>query len=363
MTLYLLANATTNSYNKIHPHKINTMTLQHRLQLPTPIIQAPMAGASDATFVVAACQAGALGSLGAGMMSPDEIATQIDAIRSMTTRPFNINLMILSHDESEVFSEPTPEWLSELYASLGVDMALPPRPAHDFSEQLAVLLAKPVSVASFTFGILDKSQVDALHKVGSVVIGTANQRAEVECWAQVGADAVVVQGVGAGGHQGGWMSQDGKGVSTYELLATCRDIGVPLIAAGGITTQAQVRQALDAGASLVAVGTAFLTTHESPVSMLWKDKLLAARADDTILTRAFSGKWARGLKNAFIAQYEDMPIPSYPTQNAYTKALRAYAAKMQEANLLSLWSGVGVDDCRTESVAELIARLTVSYKD
>lgn len=334
------------------------MILQHKLQLSTPIIQAPMAGASDAAFVVAACQAGVLGSLGAGMMSPDDIATQIDAIRAMTDRSFNINLMILSADESGVFSEPIPTWLSDLYASLGVDVTLPSQPAYDFGEQLAVLLAKPVPVASFTFGVLDKSQVDALHDVDSLVIGTANRRAEVECWAQAGADAIVVQGVDAGGHQGGWMAHDGMSLSTYELLTQCQDIDTPLIAAGGIATKEDVVRALNTGATMVVVGTAFLTTRESPISQLWKDRLLGAQVDDTMLTRAFSGRWARGLQNVFMIEHHDKPIPRYPTQNAYTKALRAYATKMQDARYLSLWAGTGVSACRDEYIAELIARIT-----
>lgn len=332
------------------------MNLKERFMLATPIVQAPMAGASNADFVATACKNGVLGSLGAGMMSPEQIHAEIDKIKVSTNQAFNVNLMILDGVATERYSEPMPSWLVDLYDELGVVPVLDERPAHDFTQQFAVLLDNPVPVASFTFGILDKVQVEALHAVGSLVVGTANSVAEVQAWQSVGADAVVVQGVGAGGHQGGWL--DDEKLSTLDLLKLSKQsAAVPLISAGGIASREGVQEMLACGADLVAVGTAFLTTHESPISPLWKARLLNACADDTCLTRLYSGKWARGIATEYVQRFASLDneqLPSYPTLNAMTKTLRAFGASTQNTELMSLWSGVGVQMCRDESVADLV---------
>lgn len=340
------------------------MSLQAKLSLSTPIVQAPMAGASNADFVIKACQLGVLGSLGAGMMSPNQMADEIDKIKAGTDRAFNVNLMILDDKDSQHYQTAMPTWLSGLYDELGVVPALDKTPAHRFCEQLQVLLDNPVPVASFTFGILDKSQVEALQGVGSLVVGTANTPDEVLAWQAVGADAVVVQGLEAGGHQGGWLKLDER-LSAFELLALARQVSdVPLIVAGGMASADDVARAKAQGADLVAVGTAFLTTTDSPISPLWKKRLLNATGNDTRLTRLYSGKWARGVITDYMARFAHLDnegdLPSYPTLNAMTKSLRAYGASSQNSELLSLWAGTGVGACRDESMSELIARLSVS---
>lgn len=339
------------------------MTLQSRLNLSTPIVQAPMAGASNADFVVKACQLGVLGSLGAGMMSPTQIHDEINKIKANTDKPFNINLMILNKNLTSHYSEPMPQWLTDFYDELGITPTLDDKPAHDFDEQLAVLLDNPVPVASFTFGILTKEQVDALHAVGTLVIGTANTPDEVMAWQAVGADAVVVQGVGAGGHQGGWLG--GEKFSTLDLLKLAKAKStLLLISAGGIASRENVKLMLNHGADMVAVGTAFLTTHESPISLLWKTKLFTAQADDTRLTRLYSGKWARGIITGYMKRFahldnnsSDGTLPIYPTLNAMTKSLRAYGTTTNNVDYVSLWCGVGVGECRDESMSELVERL------
>lgn len=335
------------------------MNLQTRLNLPTPIVQAPMAGASNADFVIKACQCGVLGSLGAGMMSPAQIHAEIDNIKAGTDKAFNVNLMILDEKLTAQYSQPMPSWLANFYDELGVTSTLDERPAHNFAEQFAVLLANPVPVTSFTFGILTAWQVEALHGVGSLVVGTANSVAEVQAWQALGADAVVVQGVGAGGHQGGWLG--GEKLSTLELLKLAKQsTTVPLISAGGIASRESVQTMLDNGADMVAVGTAFLTTCESPINPLWKNKLLNATGEDTRLTRLYSGKWARGVVTDYMNRFADLDnddLPSYPTLNAMTKSLRAYGASSQNTDFMSLWAGTGVADCRDESMSELVARL------
>lgn len=337
------------------------MSLLSQLSLSHPIVQAPMAGASHADFVIKACQLGVLGSLGAGMMSPEQISREIDKIKAGTQKAFNVNLMVLDDELTSAYSEPMPAWLSGLYEELGVVATLDDKPAVCFDEQFAVLLDNPVPVASFTFGILDKSQVEALHEVGSLVVGTANTPEEVMAWQAVGADAVVVQGVEAGGHQGGWLDEDGEKLSTLELLKLAKQqTHLPLICAGGIATAESVAQMREHGAELVAVGTAFLTTHDSPISPLWKSQLLSTPPHNTRLTRLYSGKWARGLVTDYMTRFAHLDganLPIYPTLNAMTKPLRAYGASTQNPALMSLWAGTGVGACREESMSELIARL------
>ncbi|OOR88115.1 hypothetical protein B0181_08895 [Moraxella caviae] len=339
--------------------------LMNKLGLRTPIVQAPMAGASNADFVVAACQAGALGSLGAGMMSPDAIADEIAKIKAQTKQAFAVNLMVLDDEQTSKLAGEMPEWLAKKYAELGITPTLDEKPAHDFKAQFAAVLDNPAPVVSFTFGIIDKNAVQALKDKGCIIIGTANYVDEVLAWQAVGADAVVVQGAQAGGHQGGWLHEADEKLDTLTLVEQAKAASdIPLIAAGGIATAEQVAAALAAGADLVAVGTAFLTTHESVISTAWQERLLAASGADTQFTRLFSGKVARGITNDFLrefAQFDGLSshseVRSYPTQNAMTKALRAYAGKAADSELMSLWAGTAVAHCQRESIAHLVARL------
>lgn len=333
------------------------MNLQQVLNLTAPIVQAPMAGASDVDFVVAACQAGILGSLGAGMMSPYAISQAIDGIKKQTDRPFNVNLMVLEKEESQYFTQSIPPWLEQLYQELGIVPKLDERPAQSFDEQLAVLLDNPVPVVSFTFGILSKEQLNALHAVGSLVVGTANSTDEVQAWQAIGADAVVVQGIEAGGHQGGWLSA--ANLSTIKLLTQAKAVSdVPLIAAGGIGTKTQVSDMLQQGADLVAIGTLFLTTNEAPIHQLWQQKLLNSTAKQTRLTKLFSGKMARGIVNDYMQRFASQSdIPTYPTMNAMTKPLRAYANQTNNADFMSLWAGMALEHCRRQSISQLVQSL------
>lgn len=345
-------------------------TFLQRLGLTMPIIQAPMAGASNAGFVVAACQAGIMGSLGAGMMKPEQINDEINAIKALVQGCFAVNLMILSKRLTDRVIEPMPAWLVQCYKSINqpADIEMPPAP--DFAEQLAVLLDNPVPVASFTFGILQASQVDALHAVGTQVIGTANHPDEVLAWIEAGADAVVLQGAEAGGHRGGWLHEQSKPLMLDELWAATKqalataDKSIPLIVAGGIAARQQVQKYLSMGAEAVSVGTAFLTTHEAVIHKAYQARLLSAKACDTALTRLYSGKLARGIITEYMRQFAQFDglqrhaqIPEYPMLNAMTKKLRAVSTQMHNTEMMSLWAGMGVEHCRDETISQLVARL------
>ncbi len=343
------------------------MTLLNILNLTHPIVQAPMAGATTPELAVMVSNFGGLGSLGAGTTAPDILDKQIDTIKSLTDRPFMINLMVLSEHESSTFDTEVPAWLSQYYQENNIEFTLPERPALSFAEQLQVLYDNPVPVASFTFGIISAEQVQRLQSLGTRVIGTANHPNEAKAWADIGADAVCVQGMEAGGHRGGWLSQsenDPLGLLTL-ISQTRACTNIPLIAAGGIMTGQAIKAIQTAGAELAQIGTAFLTTDKCGINDIYKQALLDAsqdkRSTETCLTRLFSGKQARGLLNDYLrnfAQFESATeLPPYPQLNAMTKFMRAHATENSDAEHQSLWAGQAVALVRQESTIELLERL------
>lgn len=344
------------------------MSLLNTLSLTYPIIQAPMAGgATTPELIACVSNFGGLGSLGAGMTAPDVLNSQINTIKTLTDRPFMVNLMVLSEYESSTFDTDIPAWLSQYCQDHNIEAALPEYPAQNFADQLQVLFDNPVPVASFTFGIISADQVQHLQSVGTRVIGTANHPLEAKAWTDIGADAVCVQGNEAGGHRGGWLAQsetDPLGLLT--LISQTRSLtDIPLIAAGGIMTAQDINAIQEAGAELAQMGTAFLTTDKCGINDTYKQALLDAgqgkRSTETRLTRLFSGKLARGLLNKYLrdfAQFEsEHNLPPYPQLNAMTKFLRADATKRLDAEYQSLWSGQGVSLVRDESTTALLERL------
>ena len=343
------------------------MTLLKTLNLTYPIVQAPMAGATTPELAATVSNFGGLGSLGAGTTAPEVLNDQINTLKALTNLPFMINLMVLSEHDSSTLDSEIPTWLSKYYQEKNIEVTLPKHPALSFAEQLQVLHDNPVPIASFTFGIISAEQVQRLQSLGTRVIGTANHPLEAKAWAEIGADAVCVQGVEAGGHRGGWLPQSAS--DPLELLTlisqtrACTDI--PLIAAGGIMTGQAIKAIQTAGAELAQIGTAFLTTDKCGINDIYKQALLDAsegkRSAETRLTRLFSGKQARGLLNDYLrdfAQYESAhELPPYPQLNAMTTFMRTNANKNLDAEHQSLWAGQGVALVRQERTVELLERL------
>ncbi|MGD7070443.1 NAD(P)H-dependent flavin oxidoreductase [Acetobacter sp. AAB5] len=330
-------------------------TLAETLELALPVIQAPMAGISNAEMVIAASNAGFLGSLGAGMMSPEEIEASLHQIKSETTSAFNVNLFIIDHLPRY---HPAPQdtlFLRHIYEKLELDFTLPNQYAPSFQEQFEVLLHAKPPVASFTFGILTQEQVSRLHAQGIFVCGTATTSAEARAWADVGADAVCAQGIEAGGHRGSFLSDGGNGVGLLPLVREIvKDISIPVIAAGGIMDGEGIVAAISLGAEAVQMGTAFLGCSDTALAPAYR-KALAQHlpAESTVLTHVFSGRLARGIRNQFIEEYgSSQPFP-YPVQNALTQALRKKAARDGNAENMSLWAGQGLRLIRDNSFKEM----------
>jgi nitronate monooxygenase len=251
--------------------------------------------------------------------------------------------------------------LSEVHEKLGLPAPVAPTPAPDpFPAQLEAVLDALPPIFSFTFGIPDRDAMSRLKARGIVILGTATTVEEARQLEQAGVDAVVAQGSEAGAHRGTFLdSFEASMVPTLELVrATASAIEIPLIATGGLMDGRDIVSAINAGASAAQLGTAFLACPESGASEVYKRAILAAKEDTTVVTRAFSGRPARGLRNAFMASVDgkELILP-YPLQNALTRPMRTAAAQQGLADYLSLWAGQGVARACAMPAGELVARL------
>jgi len=329
--------------------------------LPIPIVQSPMVGASSLEMAVAVSQAGGLGGLGAGGLAPDAIEAQAAELRA-TGAPFAVNLFVLgpARPSGDAVSAAI-ERLAPWYAELGLPPPEAPNDfAPDFEAQFAALVRAAPPVASFTFDRLQPGQVEALHAVGSLVVGTATTVAEARAWAEAGADAISAQGAEAGGHRGHFLAEtEASLVGTMALVPTIlAATGLPVLAAGGIMDGRGVAAALSLGAAAAQMGTAFLLADETAISQPWQRAIGGAPDDPTRLTRAFTGRHARGLENRFMREMRGVEgdVPAYPVQNRLTQPMRAAAAKAGEPDLISLWAGQGVKLARPGASGELVRR-------
>jgi len=339
--------------------------LLDKLGLETAIIQGPMGGGpSTPELVAAVSNAGGLGSLGAAYLSPDQIRDAIRRIRSLTDGPFQVNLFVGGW-RTDLSFDPAPmlALLAEIHAALGLSPPAVPQLGPDpYPAQLeAVLDARP-PIFSFTFGIPDRDALSRLRARGILVIGTATTVEEARLLTEAGVDAIVAQGSEAGAHRGTFAAPfEASMIPTLLLTRQIRSaVSKPVIAAGGLMDGSDIVAALDAGASAVALGTAFLACPESGASAAHKRAIVNADRDTTVVTRAFSGRPARGLRNDFIARLEgqESAILPYPLQNAVTRTMRAAAAEQGAAGFLSLWAGTGVARARAMPAGDLVKRLT-----
>jgi nitronate monooxygenase len=331
--------------------------------LPIPILQAPMVGASSPVMALAVSQAGGLGALAAGALSPDAIEAQARDFRAATGAPFQINLFVNkpAHPSGEELAAAIRR-LAPWYAELGeAPPDLPNDFAPDFEAQLAAVVRAAPPAASFTFDRLRPDQVEALHAANVLVIGTATTVAEARAWAEVGADAICAQGFEAGGHRGHFLGEtEASLVGTMALVpAIAAAVDLPVIAAGGIMDGRGVAAALALGAAAVQMGTAFLLTDETAISAPWREAIEQAPDDATRLTRALTGRHARGIENRFMRQMRPVEgeVPAYPVQNRLTQPLRAAAAAAGESDMLSLWAGQGVRLARPGRAGDLVRQM------
>ena len=339
-------------------------TLLQRLGIEHPILLAPMAGSGGTPELAAAVSnAGGLGAWGGGYAKAEEIAATIRRMRQLTAKPFNINLFAGGY-ASDCTIDPRPmlELVGLAHAKLGLPPpVLPPMPADPFDAQLEVILEERPAVFSFTFGIPSPAQMAALKTRGIVTIGTATTAEEARRLAHAGVDAIAAQGAEAGAHRGTFAgSFEGSMVPLAALMREINaSVALPVIASGGIMDGRDIAGCLEQGAAAVQLGTAFLPCAESGAPAVYKRALLEARTDTTVITRAYSGRPARGLSNGFIAMVagKEHSILPFRQQNDLTRPMRNAAGQQGVADFISLWAGQGVARCRSMSGGELVTTL------
>ncbi|MGO4110861.1 NAD(P)H-dependent flavin oxidoreductase [Paenibacillus sp. YAF4_2] len=335
--------------------------LTQKLNIQYPIIQAPMAGGPTTPELIAAVSnAGGLGSLGAGYLTPEQIREAIKEIRKRTNRPFGVNLFVPEQtDVSEDIIEKMNNYLNESRTELGISLnSLTPDLKETFKEQVQVVLEENVPVFSFTFGIPSQNIIQEMKQHGIVIIGTATTVEEGIQLEATGVDAIVAQGSEAGGHRGAFLGNANDAlIGTMALLPQLVDhVAVPVIAAGGIMDGRGLVASLALGASAVQMGTAFLVCPESGAHVVYKGKVMTSSEDSTEITYAYSGKAARGIRNDFINKMRFYPgiIPAYPIQNALTRDIRQAAAKANNPEYMSLWAGQGVRLAKELTASDIV---------
>jgi nitronate monooxygenase len=329
-----------------------------------PIAQAPLAGGpSTPALTAAVADAGAYGYVAGGYLTAEGLHQAITATRRLTGRPFGVNLFVPGPvgDAAEVARYAAR--LEPEAARLGVALGAPRWDDDAFAAKLEVARAAAVHQVSFTFGCPDEAAVERLHAAGTEVAVTVTSAAEAQAATAVGSDAVIVQGAQAGGHQGTFLEPGPNVAPLLTLLAEVRAAtALPLVAAGGIMGDAEVAAALGAGAAGVQVGTALLCTPEAGTSPLYRRVLLTRRYPRTVVTRAFSGRWARGLANEFAERHAEQAPAAYPEVHHLTRPLRAAATEAGDPGVPNFWAGQGWQQVRSEPARAVIARLAAGAR-
>jgi nitronate monooxygenase len=340
------------------------------LEVEHPILQAPMAGSTSPELVAAVSSSGALGGFGAAGSSPGDLRSTIREIRALTDRPFNINLFNECTEEYDREARPG-QRLNELLESYHAEVQLGPVPEPiplfgPAAEQLEVVLDERVPVISFHFGV-DARTVSSAHDAGAKLLCSATTLSEARYLEEAGVDAIIAQGAEAGGHRGTFDGDYRRAlIGTLALVPRVVDeVSVPVIAAGGIMDARGVVACLALGASAVQLGTAFLGCPEAPAPTVWRDALVTAEAETTIVTEVLSGKPARAIRNRYIDELEaieEPPLP-YPAQYSVSRELRREATRRGDPSFLAIWAGQGVGLIRRQPAAELVRQLVTDSRD
>jgi nitronate monooxygenase len=329
------------------------------MELRVPIVQAPMAGGpSTAALAIAVCEAGALGFLAAGYRSASQVQEEMAAVRAGTSGAFGVNVFApptAPADREAV--EAYARRLGPLAERTGVDLGEPRFDRDEFEEKVGLLAEEPPAVVSFTFGCPDDELIDRLRGQGAEVWVTITDVKEAVNARDAGADALVVQGVEAGGHRGSFVDRAGRvDHGLLPLLQLVRaEVDVPLIASGGIVTGRGVAAVLAAGAVAAQLGTAFMLCPEAGTSAAHRRAISSARP--TGLTRAFSGRLARGIVNRWQdAHTADAPL-AYPEVHHLTSPLRARAREAGDEDAINLWAGEAHALAEARPAAEVVSSL------
>ena len=327
-------------------------------RVPLPIVLAPLAGGpSTPALTAAVCEAGGLGLLAGGYLSAAQTAESIAETRRRTSRPFGINLFVPGAGPAEPSSYR--RYVDELRRwaePLGLPLGSPEYSDDDWQAKLELVVAQRPAVVTFTFGCPDRDTLRRLRDAGSETWVTVTSTQEARQAQDAGADAVVVQGAEAGGHRASFI--DHPALEAYALLPLLQEVrravGIPLVASGGIAGGDGLAAVLAAGARAGQIGTAFMLCPEAGTSPAHRDAI--ASDAPTALTRAFSGRLARGIRNRFMSEHADAPV-AYPEIHYVTAPLRRHAREHGDAEAINLWAGEAHALARAVPAAEVVERI------
>lgn len=338
------------------------MKPHHRLlDILPPIVQAPMAGVQNHRLAASVCEAGGLGSLPAAMLSLPDLQSELQALHQSTQNPYNVNFFCHAPPApDDVRQQAWHRTLAPYYRELGLDPeTIPTGPGRvPFSAEAAhVLEVFRPAVVSFHFGLPSPELVARVKSWGSLVLSSATTVAEA-LWLQAhGADAIIAQGLEAGGHRGMFLTDElSTQLGTFALLPQIvQAVQLPVIAAGGISSAAGIAAAKALGAAGVQVGTAYLCSHEATTSALHRSALQSPAAQHTALTTLFSGRPARGIANRLMRELGPLnaAAPAFPLATAAIAPLRAAAEAAGSSDFTPLWSGQNASGCRDLPAADI----------
>ena len=316
------------------------------------VVLAPLAGGpSTPELAAAVANAGGLGFVAAGYLTPDELAARLERTRELSDGPLGVNVFVL--EERPVDGAAVAAYARQLQVE-GNEVGEPRFDDDRLAEKLEVALDAGVDVISTTFGPPPEGLADAARAAGIAVWATVASAEDARRAVASGADVLVVQGSEAGGHRASFDDTDERDAPLLELLGALRTVGLPLVASGGIADRATADAARAAGAAAVQAGTAFLLCPEAGTSA--PHRAAVARGGPTAITRAFTGRRARGLVNDFMREHPDAPS-AYPHIHYVTAPLRAAARAAGDAERINLWAGTRVDLARARPAAEVVAEL------
>jgi nitronate monooxygenase len=341
-----------------------------KMNLVGPLILAPLGGGPGTPELTAsAANAGALGSIGGAYFTAADLEANILKTRELTSKPLAVNLFIPSKAPT-----PDPAAIKKAIQSTAayraeLKLSAPPikaSPFEDFSKLMEVIFRQKPAALSFVFGLLEPEYVQESKKLGIYLMGTATNPEEAERLRASGVDAIIAQGKEAGGHRGMFSPQQADSdLTTEQLTKSLIPLGLPIIAAGGLMDGSDIRRALSWGAQAAQLGTAFLLCPEAGTSKAYRQALLHRQGAETKLTRVFSGRLARGLKNRFMLEMDlkEEGLLPWPAQNAFTRDLRQKSAQTGSSEFLSLWAGEGISRIRempARALVELLFKETLS---
>ena len=345
----------------------NQTRVASTLGIEYPLIQGPLGGFSSERLTASVSNFGGLGSFGAHGLEPQAIKDKIAEIRSLTSKPFAMNLWVSMEDDGAIesdgaaFQRALSHLAPHIEAVGGTQPTFSPHKSIRFEDQVRVLLDAKVPVFSFIYGVPPKEILDEARKQGIITIGTATTPDEALALEQAGVNLVVASGFEAGGHRGSFLrSSEDSLTGTISLVPQTVDaVKIPVIAAGGISDARGIAAAFALGAEGVQMGTVFLACEESGAHPLHREAILSGKAGHTSLTRGFTGRLARGIHNKLLQSLNqpETKILPYPLQRVLMRNLALPAQKAGNAGLLALWAGQSANLARCPSVLELLESL------